>query len=225
MANVSQVAMVTGMTRRDVRRLREHLSAKNGATSERLNNATRVLFGWYEDPEFVDAFGDPKELPLEGPRSFERLSKRYVGDIRPSTMLKELRRVNSVEITEDRKVRALSRSYRPAQASVSDPELILRAGTVLRDVGTTLRHNLSRETDEPSRYERRATNVRMSPDVIPAFHRYISREAQKFLERVDRWLSKHELPETRLSEHKTIRLGFGGYWIQGDGREKSGVSK
>ena len=44
-------------------------------------------------------------------------------------------------------------------------------------------------------------------------------EGQNFLERVDAWLTNHEIPEDQVSRVKARRVGLGLYWIQSDSSE------
>ena len=90
--NVSRVAILTGMTRRDVRKIRLSLDDREQEVLGRMNSATRVLSGWYQDADFLDDAGNPLPLPESGPNpSFSELAKRFAGDIPVTTLLKELR--------------------------------------------------------------------------------------------------------------------------------------
>jgi hypothetical protein len=99
-----------------------------------------------------------------------------------------------------------------------DPEQMLRSGSVLEDVGHTIAYNLHRESTDPSRFERRATNTRMAAAAVPEFRSFIEQEGQAFLERVDAWLTEHELPAD--SDEESVRLGVGTYWIEQDINER-----
>ena len=212
--NISRVAILTGLTRREVRRLRDGLEHGEAESFTHMNRATRVLSGWYQDTDFSTADGSPLPLHLNGEgSSFERLCARYAADVPVTTMLKELRHVGAVEQQPDGRVIARTRYYMPVAA---DPEQILRSGSVLADLGATIDHNLRRREGEPSRFERRATNTYMSPKSVPAFREFIEAEGQAFLERVDAWLSTHEQAE----DGPRVRLGVGAYWIENDFNER-----
>jgi Family of unknown function (DUF6502) len=208
--NVSRVAILTGLTRREVSRLREESEQGGPGNFTRLNRATRVLSGWHQDDDFTGAQGGPLPLPLggNGP-SFETLCARYAPDVPATTMLKELRHVGAVEEQAGGLLVARTRYYMPARM---DPEQILRSGSVLADLGNTVDHNLRRAEGEPARFERRASNTRIPAQAIPEFREFIEREGQAFLERVDAWLSKHEQAED--GDTPVVRLGLGTYWIE-----------
>lgn len=206
--NVSRVAILTGFSRREVRRLRDLLEQEESASFDRMNHATRVLSGWYTDEDFIDKSGKPRALAVSGSNpSFETLCSRYSGDVPATTMLKELRHVGCVDANDDGRLVAKARTYIPV---LTDPEQVLRSGSVMEDVGQTVAYNLHRSKEDPSRFERRATNTQIPASVVPAFRAFIEEEGQAFLERVDAWLTEHEDEGATAA----IRLGFGTYWIE-----------
>jgi len=215
--NVSRVALLTGLTRREVRRQRLLQASPLPAEDESLSHATRVLSAWHLDPDFVDELGQPRLLPPSGPPpSFDALLRRHAGDIPPKALAKDLLRAGSIEELEDGRYRPLRRFHMPTQM---DPLAVRRSGSVLADLGTTIEHNLSRGTHQPSRFEGRAHSAAIDPRALPAFRAFLEREAQGFLERVDDWLSAHE---TNDSTAARVRLGAGVYAIHdrdsGEGR-------
>lgn len=207
--NVSRVALLTGQSRRDVRRLLASARSEVPDTAdEALNHASRVLSGWHLDADFLEHDGRPRTLPAEGPgASLAQLLRRYAGDIPPTALVKELHKSGSIARLPDGSYRVLRRYYMP---SPMDGQAIERAGSVLADLATTVEHNLSRDPREPTRFEGRAQNRRIDPRHLPAFRAFVEREAQGFLERVDDWLSSHETQTTEPA----LRLGVGVYAIQ-----------
>lgn len=209
--NVSRVAIMTGLTRRDVSRIRKELESAEPQTGSSMNRATRVLSGWHQDADFTDDAQKPRALAVSGEgASFESLCRRHSPDVPFTTMLKELKRVGAVEEEGDGRLVARMRTYIPLLA---DPEQMLRSGSVLEDIGDTVAYNLHRGATDPSRFERRATNTLIPKSALPEFRVFVEAEGQAFLERIDAWLSEHEVSE---EEARTVRLGLGTYWIQGD---------
>jgi hypothetical protein len=206
--NVSRVALLTGLARRDVRRALDEARAPPPlAAEEALNHASRVLTGWHLDAEFLTPEGRPRVLDPEGEQgSFEQLLRRYAGDIPTTALVKELVKSGSIERLDDGCYRALRRYYMPR---AMDGRAVERSGSVLADLATTIEHNLSRAADEPSRFEGRAQNRHIDPRHLPAFRAFVEREAQAMLERVDDWLSTHEAPTGDAG----LRLGLGVYAI------------
>lgn len=207
--NVSRVALLTGLTRREVRRIQATTrEAPAAAADESLSHATRVLTGWHLDADFLEPDGRPRILPAKGPApSFEVLLRRYAGDIPTTALVKELVRSRSIEQLPDGTFRALRRYYMPRQM---DGRAVERSGSVLADLAATVEHNLSRAEREPARFEGRAQNRSIDPRHLPAFRAFVEREAQGLLERVDDWLTTHEADAAGATG---LRLGVGVYAI------------
>lgn len=97
--NQSRVAIMTGLTRTEVRKHFE-----DGDVVEQENSefgANRVVNSWLRDPEFLTKDGQPKELPLNGRYgSFKSLARLYSGDIPARATLEELRRLGVVRVSK-----------------------------------------------------------------------------------------------------------------------------
>ena len=207
--NASRVAILTGLSRREVKRVRDLLADADPAPLEKINLASRVLSGWYQDPEFLDTKGAPRLLAVKGERGFEGLMKRYAPDIPVTAMLKELEQAGSISRTPAGRLRAKSRFYMPAPM---DTESILRTGSVVHDIAHTIAHNVIRE-DKPKWLEGRATNLRVKRSAMAPFREYLEQCGMVLLEDADRWLTDHEATDP---DEKTIRLGAGVYLILDD---------
>jgi hypothetical protein len=212
--NVSRTAVLTGLARREVRVQRERMDKGSEAFTPYVTKASLVLSAWHLEPEFLDATGQPALLPLDGEgASFSSLLRRCgASDVRPSTLLKELRSAGAVRVTDKGLLEPLQRMYIPHKM---DEELIRLWGTVLADVGSTYVHNLTRDTKTPSRFERAAVNDRVLASALPEFREFLNKEGQAFLERVDAWLLAHEARSSANGNSRpTIRLGAGVYHLQ-----------
>jgi hypothetical protein len=206
--NASRVAILTGLDRREVSRLRDALAGEQPEIRGYTSKATQVLGGWYHDAEFAGADGKPRALPPEGETgSFAALLRRYAPGIPPVAMIKELKAAAAIEELDDGSLRALKREYIPQQL---DEAKIRLFGSIVHDLGTTLEHNLTRPARQPARFERRAVSVRVDPKVLPQFRALLETEGQAFLERVDDWLTANEV-ETGAP---ALRLGVGVYHIE-----------
>ncbi|MDH3767262.1 MAG: DUF6502 family protein [Gammaproteobacteria bacterium] len=212
--NVSRVAILTGLSRREVTRLRKSTDSDESAEFEsKISYAARVLSGWHQDPEFLDSKKRPLTLRRGGAHpSFESLMKRYAGDIPPVALFKELLSVRAVRENPDGTLEVLSRFYMPASL---DPKAVLRAGSVWYDLGETINHNLTRGEEKTGRFEGRATNRKVSPEAMKALYQMIEEKGEALLEETDQWLSSHESED----EEGGIRAGIGMYLIE-DSRSK-----
>ena len=99
--NISRVAVMTGLTRKEVRRLRDKISSGIDMVTVKTTPLSDVLHHWYAQDEFTDSSGNPLSLPFAGDtESFSSLVRRFGGDIPPGAMRTEMRRVGAV--SEDR---------------------------------------------------------------------------------------------------------------------------
>lgn len=205
--NIARTAMLTGLDRRDVSKLRRMQDRAGSPSVGFVSRPTLVLGGWHNDPHFRDASGAPRELDMDGGRhSFAELVRRYAPGLPAVAMIKELRGAGAIEESSDGKLRVLKRTYIPA--SFSENQIRLWASD-LEALGTTIEHNLWRDDRSRPRFQRRAINVNVDARRLAEFHEFVQSEGQSFLERVDDWLSAHEAPEGH-----GVRLGVGVFHIE-----------
>jgi len=208
--NASRVAILTGIDRRDVRKLRVVTAEQPAAAVGFMSKPTQLLDGWFHDPNFRTASGEPRDLQVsEGLDSFAALARRYTPGIPHVAMIKELRVAGAIEELPDGRVRALKRSYIPRE--LADNQIRLW-GSVLQDVGTTLEHNVMRKSSEHPRFERRALSLTIEHSALPEFEAFLAAEGQAFLERVDDWLAAHQA-DSSTPARAPLRLGVGVYQI------------
>lgn len=204
--NISRVAVLTGMTRREVGRQRNLLAAGATEAVGLMSSAARVLSGWYQDPAFVGAHSKPRDLPLA---TFGKLVRRYADDVPVNALLRELQSSGAVVRLPDGRLRVTKRAFVPRPM---EPAQIRLWASALHDIGTTLEYNVTRDRGKPPRFERRALSVNIDRGALPAFRQMLEIQGQAFLESVDDWLTAHQVegdPET-----DAIRLGVGVYHIE-----------
>src|SRR5215469_4137376 len=210
--NLARVAILSGIERREVARLRQRAREQHTAQQGYMSKPTQVLHAWYHDPRYLDAAGKPRDLEIEGADgSFAELVRQYAPNTPLVALLKELRAAGAVEDLEGQRLRALKRSYIPRELNEN---LVRLWGSVLQDLGTTFEHNISRDEYDPPRFERRAISLRVGAKALPQFREMLEREGQAFLERIDDWITAHELGPSADERGTGIRLGVGVYHIQ-----------
>jgi hypothetical protein len=212
--NTSRIAILTGLNRREVKRVKDTLAMGEEDTLNKMNSATRLLGAWHTDRDYRASDGQPAPLNLaDDDNSFTMLCKRYVPDIPPTAMLKELRRVGAIRQLEDLSVEPTMRYYMPDQ---NDPDALVRTGSVLEDIGNNLEYNLrqDRPADKRTRFEGRAWNADIPATAAKEFRDYLEDEGQAMLERMDEWLARHEANNDSKRPRKKLRLGVGVYQIE-----------
>lgn len=112
--NISRVAVMTGLTRKEVRRLRNSLEGGERRVSVKSTPISEIIHRWHAERDFLDGHGRPARLPFSGgDNSFSDLVKRFGGDVPPGAMRTELKRVGSVEEDEDGRLSIVKRSIVP----------------------------------------------------------------------------------------------------------------
>lgn len=221
--NVSRIALITGINRKDIKRLKDAISNGDDVfSSQAPSRISRIITGWHDDGEFLSESGAPRDLDIEGPLGFGELVRRYGGDVALVTVIRELKKAKVLEELPSGQLKILKRFYIPNPSSdpESEPEFvnpraIQHASSILGDHINTIFHNLYRhDTKEPLRFERRATNNLVRKEVVPAFRAFVEQRAQQYLVDIDEWLSANEV-QGHPRQNKCVRLGMGTYWIEG----------
>lgn len=208
----SRIAVITGLTRKEVSRVIEVACTENQGGKSNLNRVARVLAGWHTDPDFIGPYGMPLEVKYEDSGSntvtFTSLVRRYSGDMSPRSMLDELMRVGAVVETEPGWLKVLRRVYEPQTLAKDNFE---RVGEVVKNFVDTVDFNLQKEVLGAGRFER----IVYSPEGIrnedmPRFNRYIKERCQALLEEIDNWIAQLDLPE-KPNEEDVTHTGIGIY--------------
>lgn len=149
---VSRISLVSGVHRKDVRRLLNEISGDPGPPKG-VSVGARLVGIWMGAPEYLES-GQPVPLPRSTPdpkgRSFdglvESINRR---DIRPRAVLDELARLGIVHVDDKDIVHLDTTAFLPNE---SFDELAYYFGRNLRDHIASSAHNLSdREAPFPER--------------------------------------------------------------------------
>lgn len=211
--NATRIAVVTGLTRKDVATILAAGEEEPAASHRGRYRAERVLSGWWNDPEFQDEFGRPAVLREQGRElSFAALCERYSGDPRFSAILEELLRVQAVKQLGDGRIVALSRTYATVRW---DPDGVLELGEELGEHCQTLLHNLKNPTRP--RVARRIFNARLDPRYAPMLIRDLEQQLTTFGESVDDAVNAAQYTVPSDLPDRTVKLGMGFYLFEGEG--------
>jgi hypothetical protein len=207
---VSRISALTGLTRKEVKRLLELAAPDDTASQERFNRGIRVISGWVNDRRFLDSAGKPSDLPVEGKqKSFALLVKEYSGDIPTRAMLSMLEEAGSVRLTGD-KVRLVRHAFVPG----SDPlDKIQVLGTDAAELIATIDHNLTAAPDKLM-FQRKVAYDNIDPAALPKLKKMTFTKAQALLEQLDRQYASSELGEYDGIGGKYISLGI--YYYEED---------
>ena len=212
--SVSRISVITGLSRKEVSRVRGLDALDDAVAVERYNRAARVISGWVRDPAFTEPAGGPARLPFEGAgSSFATLVKRFSGDVPPRAILDELVRVGAAELRDDGTVRLLARAYLPATGEV---EKLAILGADTADLITTIDHNLQ-TPPEGALLQRKVVYDNLPSEVLAQFRPLVARRSQALLEELDGWLAERDRDTAPAVEGTgRCRSGLGIYYFEDD---------
>jgi Family of unknown function (DUF6502) len=215
---VSRISIITGLTRKEVRRVKQRNECDAADRTAAHNRAARVIGGWVRD--HAGAEGASATLPLDGSsQSFADLVRRHSGDMPVRAVLDELIRVGAVERTNSGEVRLLTRGYVP---QTGDPDRLAMLGRDARDLISSVEHNLS--APPPDRYYQRIVAYDNLPaDFLPALRSEAAKRGQALLEQLDRCMAPKDrdvrgAPERGADRRRAV---IGVYYFEEDMRPRS----
>ncbi len=204
----SRVSVLTGLSRKEVKLVKEKPAPSDVGTVERYNRAARVINGWVQDRTFQDGWCEPAILPMEGEgATFSLLVNQYSGDVPARAILDELLRVNAVSRLKDGRIRLLQRAYIP-QTSETDKLNIL--GTDVAFLIATIDHNLICEPEE-AYFQRKVAYGNLPVEALPELKRLTKEHGQALLEQLNDWLVQQDRdanPEIKGTGRKQAGVGI-----------------
>lgn len=185
----SRVSVLTGLSRKEVKRVTSLPRPDDQGAVDRYNRAARVISGWTRDPAYRDADGNPAVLEVESPdRSFAALVRKHSGDVPARAILDELGRVGAVALDDAGRVHLLARAYVP-QSGEADKLAIL--GADVSDLIACIDHNLQCSPQEA--FFQRKVSYDNLPNAAAREARDLAAErAQRLLEDLDGWMAARD---------------------------------
>ena len=210
--SISRVSVISGLSRKEVLRVRRLERPDDSATTEQYNRAARVIAGWRRDTDFLDARGRPASLPVAGSgATFTELIRRFSGDVPVRAILDELIRIGAVKRLKNGRIRLLVQAYVPEGSDVDKLHIL---GTDTHHLITTIDHNLQHGDNLPF-FQRKVSYDNLPDEVLPAFRKLSARRAQRLLEKLDRWLAERDRDVNPSVEGTgRNRAGLGIYYIE-----------
>lgn len=175
-ANVSRLAAMSGVHRRDVQRILDGGPAQN----YEKDLITKVIGAWQTKSEFAAASGKPRVLSLGGDDAeFPRLVRQVSADINPGTVLFELARVGAIEVGA-RGAKLVVESYVPK----GDPEAGFKIyADDASDLCLTVEENVLSEPNLPQ-FQARTAYDKVRLDEVEEIKKWFLKEGLEFHARV-----------------------------------------
>jgi hypothetical protein len=221
-ANFSQVSAMTGISRKEVSRMRKGTSNQRWTPNMEASPVNTILHEWHFDPDFSDGAGKASALSFEGPHSFSALVARYAGDIPPGAMRATLQK-SGLLVQDPNGVLSVTQQF--FYARTVDEDFIRGLGFALSNLGSTLAHNaalhqsqeLSRDRKgELGRLERGVWSEHLSKEGIARFKAWVDTAAPKFLEEANRLVGENELPQSQWATATARAVGIRVFYYEED---------
>jgi len=214
---ISRVAVLTGLSRKEVVRFRDGLNNNEALLKLKPNRAQRVVHGWLSDPEFLDEQSNPLDLPLSNKKngkqhaSFLALVKRYSGDITNGAVLEELNLVGVTNQPDEHTVQLVNSAYVPR---TDELEQIRVVATSVADLFDTALHNIESGSVK-KRFQRQVVYSDVSEEFVDEFKQLTTKKATPVIQELNAHLAKCRKQSSKKPKSSLTRLGFGVYYIEG----------
>ena len=206
--NISRVAVMTGLTRKEVRRVREKIKSGNHSVVVKTTPLSEILHRWHAEDEFLDSSGRPAVLPFSGDQSsFSNLVKKYGGDVPPGAMRTELKRVGAVVENEDGNLAVISRTLHP---EAKHEKLVTSVVHAVYPLISTVAHNVNPERDDDTWAQLSTYSQSIRKSDLPRLRRIsydrLSELAESFDDLLMAYETLHE-NDGSVDEKNTVAVG------------------
>jgi len=214
---MSRAAVLTGLSRKEVGRLKEALANSDFSAKQVPNKAQSVTHGWLNDAEFTDSSGLPLTLPIRQKKqgkeyaSFVALVKRYSSDVTYGAILEELEHIGVIEQPDQNTVALVNYAYVPHQ---DDLETVRVVTTSVSDLFDTGLHNISCDVDDKF-FQRQVVYSHIHESYVEEIKGNVAKQAQALLEVLNTEIAIAKKKSANKSTGELRRVGFGMYYFDG----------
>jgi len=213
----SRISLLTGINRKEVRRIRAADGRQSGPKSFTRNIAASLVSVWLTDPQAVDSAGLPKAVPYQSKRgaSFVKFARKATADLPPRAILDELVRTGAVELLEGKTVALRSDAYVPKLGQPEKLEMLAEDPAELID---TMLRNIFEEGGDLF-LQRKVSYDNVGSDGLSRVRARMRKEGERFLRRMNALLAQQDRdrnPEAPGGERRYAGLGV--YYFEAPGK-------
>ena len=209
----SRVALLTGINRKEVRRIRSAEATHPGPRSFSMNHAASLVSRWLSDSQTTDRRGRPLPLPYQASRgpSFMKLARKVTADLAPRVLLDELVRNGAVEIRPDTRIALTAGAYVPQRDKAEKLQILGEDPPEL--IETILRNVFAESAD--LLLQRKIYYDNVGSDAAPRIRAEVRREGERFLRQVNRILARYDRDRTPTAPGgERLYAGVGVYFFE-----------
>ena len=209
----SRISLLTGVHRKDVRRLRQ-VPLGHAAPPESVYLGAQLVALWTSDSRFAYKNGRPRPLDRlsspNGQSSFDLLVTSVSKDIRPRSILDEWFRLGVVEIDSKDRVCLKTDAFVPTEGF---EEKAYYLGQNLQDHLAAARHNVQGNT--PPYMERSVYYDDLTKESVKELRRVSEKEGMRALKTINSLARKLQIKDRKLSGNH-YRSNFGIFFYDAD---------
>src|SRR5262245_15795650 len=185
----SRVSILTGINRKEVRRIRA-LDRAAAPRTFRRNLIATLVSRWVNDRRIADAGGRPRPLPYGARRgpSFARLARQTTADLHPRALLDALIAAGAAVLREGDVVALTRAAYVPQRGR---PEALAMLADDPPELIETMLHNVLGDAAE-TRLQQKLAYDNIGSDGLARLQAGIRREAERLLKRSNALLMRHD---------------------------------
>jgi hypothetical protein len=207
--NISRIALMTGLSRKEVRIIKESQARGNQAETLLTHFPAEVLRRWFTNERYCDSAGLPKPLAWDkNPGSFTELVRSCGSSLSPVAMRAELIRVGAVK-QDDSGVLVALRRYFIADSAKDRLAEGIQFG--IRPLALTIVKNVESVGLGALRFQRVVDSYSIPAERRAALEQEINGRLKQFSEEIDDLLS--EVGEASQSEENSA-VGVGLFYFE-----------
>jgi len=212
----SRVTLLTGVHRKDVKRLR-NAPRESGDPPKSVTLGALLVARWTGTAAYLDAEGRPRPLPRKATRgpSFEKLVASVSKDIRPRAVLDEWLRLGVAHLDSDDRVCLNAEAFVPSRGF---DEKAYYFGRNLHDHVAAAAHNLAGR--KPAFLERSVYYPGLSKESVAELAKLAARAGMEALQAVNRRALELRRRDAG-GEEADQRMNFGVYFYEADAGDEA----
>ena len=218
--NISRVAIMTGLTRKEVKKIRDDgwEKMREDKISNKLSPASAVLHFWHTDTDYLDGKGKPIPLAYDsGDPCFLTLAKKYGGNVPSGALFKELIRADAIGTNNDK--------FYPVKRHFVAVDM---GSSLMTALESGLGRHLS-TIDFNSRPEHISGHGRIDRFVwatipkkkLSQSYKILRNRVERFVEDIDSELASVEIGDSLKPDRHSKTIGIGCYYFEDDNKHKS----
>jgi hypothetical protein len=210
---VSRIALLTGINRKEVKRLRGAPTARPATPSAFGRNLAATLVSrWMRDPRAARG-GRPRPIPYQATRgpSFVKLALATSVDLPARAFLDALVASGVAEVRRDGRIALTAGAYLPRRGR---PEALAMLAEDPAELLTTMLRNVLDETSAPL-LQRRIAYDHIGADALPQLRDGLRKTSERFVRQIDRLLARYDRDRNpRAPAGTRWRAGVGLYYFE-----------